>query len=153
MPRVRSQLAIQAPPELLARIKAAAATQRRTVTSLLLDWIEAGLASSGRKSKGAVGTDLADRVSQLEAQVAALCPQSGGPPSPERVSLEPQSGDAISTAQLAEQTKTNRASWNNWAAKAKPGDVRQHPDAGSWRLMGKVPAATGGPDRWLWEPA
>jgi predicted DNA-binding protein len=40
--RNRSQLAIQAPPELLERLRAAAAAQRRTVTGLVIEWIEAG---------------------------------------------------------------------------------------------------------------
>jgi hypothetical protein len=59
---------------------------------------------------------------------------------------------AVTTAELAERTGTNRAAWNNWAAKATAGDVRHHPDAGSWRLMGKAPAEVGGPAHWLWEP-
>ena len=62
-------------------------------------------------------------------------------------------GGAITTAELAERTGTNRAAWNNWAAKAAPGAVRHHPQAGSWRLVGKAAGPAGGPARWLWESA
>jgi hypothetical protein len=59
----------------------------------------------------------------------------------------------LTTVELAKQTGTNKGAWNNWASKASPGDIRHHPQAGSWRLVGKAPAASGGPERWLWEPA
>jgi hypothetical protein len=62
-------------------------------------------------------------------------------------------GQGLTTAELAIQTNTNKGAWNNWASKASPGDIRHHPQAGSWRLVGKAPAASGGPERWLWEPA
>lgn len=71
-------------------------------------------------------------------------------PSPEAPAT-PRSGDAITTAELAEQTETNRAGWNNWAKAERVGQVRHHRTAGSWRLIGKTPAPGGGPDRWLWE--
>ena len=44
--RVRTQLALQVTPDLLARVKAAAASQGRTVTSLALQWLEEGLAGT-----------------------------------------------------------------------------------------------------------
>jgi predicted transcriptional regulator len=186
MPRNRAgaQLAIQAPPELLERLRAAAAAQRRTVTALVLEAIEAAL-SGGLPAAAtpAACAELLQRVAALEAAVAQLqrpalpervssAPRTGdalaagqleiigtrqlrGPEpeaaSPERVEPIPLWGDAITTAELAEQTGTNRAAWNNWAAKAAPGDVRHHPEAGSWRLLGKAPAPGGGPERWLWE--
>lgn len=61
MPRVRSQLAIQAPPELLERVRAAAAARGQTVTHLLVGWIEAGL--SGEPSGG----DASGLAASLEA--------------------------------------------------------------------------------------
>jgi hypothetical protein len=182
MPRNRAQLAIQAPPELLERLRAAAATQRRTVTALVLEAIEAAL-SGGLPTAAApaAGAQLLERVAALEAAVAQLqrpaspervkaAPRSGdalgpgqleiigarhlrapGPAAPLRVESIPLSGDAITTAELSEQTGTNRAAWNTWAGKAAPGDVRHHSTAGSWRLVGKAPAPGGGPERWLWE--
>ena len=76
------------------------------------------------------------------------------PASPERVNPAPLSGDAVTTAELAQRTGSNRAGWNNWAAgPGRVGQVRHHRTAGSWRLIGKAPAPGGGPERWLWEPA
>jgi hypothetical protein len=72
--------------------------------------------------------------------------------SPKRTELPPLTG-AVTTAELAEQTGTNRAAWNNWAKPERIGQVRHHPQAGSWRLMGKAAPPNGGPERWLWEPA
>jgi hypothetical protein len=60
---------------------------------------------------------------------------------------------SLTTAELAIQTGTNKAAWNNWASKAAIGDIRHHPQAGSWRLLGKAAPANGGPERWMWEPA
>lgn len=59
----------------------------------------------------------------------------------------------LTTAELAIQTSTNKAAWNTWASKAAIGDTRHHPQAGSWRLLGKAAPASGGPERWMWEPA
>jgi hypothetical protein len=59
----------------------------------------------------------------------------------------------LTTAELAIQTGTNKGAWNTWASKAAIGDIRHHPQAGSWRLLGKAALASGGPPRWLWEQA
>lgn len=131
------------------------------------------------------GPDLLARVEALEAAVADLqrpaspervsaAPRSAQPVTPKRVPLgpgqleiigaahlqaEPPSPDPppgpITTVQLVERTGTSRTAWNTWATKAAPGDVRHHPQAGSWRLIGKgpPPGDLGGPARWLWEPA
>jgi hypothetical protein len=100
---------------------------------------------------------LAERVERLE-QARPASPERAKPSPPERVAPIPRLGDAappagaLATAELAEHTGTNKGAWNNWAVKATPGQVRHHPQAGSWRLLGKGPAPGGGPDRWLWEP-
>ena len=57
----------------------------------------------------------------------------------------------ITTPELAIQTGTSKGAWNTWASKATIGDIRHHPIAGSWRLLGKAALASGGPPRWLWE--
>jgi predicted transcriptional regulator len=217
MPRNRAgaQLAINAPPELLERLRAAAAARRQTVTAVVVEAIEAAL-SGGLQAAAApaAGAQLLERVAALEAAVAQLLPRTvavqvskeeqqprtvvvrhienpePGPPlpvspewvnpaprsgdalgpgqleiigarhlsppepeaaSPERVEPITRTGDALTTAELADQTGTSRGAWNNWAGKAAPGDVRHHPTAGSWRLVGKAPAPGGGPERWLWE--
>jgi protoporphyrinogen oxidase len=61
--------------------------------------------------------------------------------------------EGLTTAELAIQTSTNKGAWNTWASKATVGDTRHHPQAGSWRLLGKAALASGGPPRWLWEQA
>jgi hypothetical protein len=201
MPRNRAgaQLAINASPVLLERLRAAALARRQTVTAVVVEAIEAALSGAlPAAAAPAAGAQLLERVAALEAAVAQLqrpaspervkaAPRSGdalgaeplprveplrvplgpgqleiigarhlSPPepeaaSPERVEPITRTGDALTTAELAEQTGTNRGSWNNWAGKAAPGDVRHHPTAGSWRLVGKAPAPGGGPERWLWE--
>lgn len=161
--RKGAQLSFELPPELLERLRGHAEAQHRTVASLLRGWIEAGLAGalepSAKPSAALVG--LANRVEALEREVAQL--QAGAlrvprrervaPPSPDRVIPAPPAGDAITTAELADRTSTNPGGWNNWARTVTPGEVRHHPQAGSWRLVGKAPAPGGGPERWLWEPA
>lgn len=163
----RSQLAINCPAPLLQRLRAEAQRQEVTATALVLQWIEAGLdGESGRPSPSS-RPDLEARLDALEQRLDAMTasPIRGIPPSPKqaiRPSPKPvtlpspalgagRPDGAITTAELAERTGTNRAAWNNWAAKATAGDVRHHAEAGSWRLMGKAPAEVGGPARWLWE--
>lgn len=69
-----AQLAFELPPELLERLRAHAAAERRTVAALLRGWIEAGLAgafeASAEPTSALVG--LANRVESLERDVALL---------------------------------------------------------------------------------
>lgn len=168
MPRIRSQLAVELRPDLLARLRAEAAARRCTITRLLADWIEADM--PGQPAE--VTPSVLARIEALEREVADL--RGAALSSPDRVIAAPRSGDrslpdqqaqitrsgddlpvegAITTAELAQLTRTNRAAWNNWAAKAQQGDVREHPQAGRWRLAGRAAAAAGGPPRWLWQQA
>jgi predicted transcriptional regulator len=172
-----AQLSVELPPDLLARLRAHAAAADRPVAAVVRRWVEAGL--SGALEAGAAapagGSDLLARVEALERAIAALqqnrapripkpAPAAKGSDTtfeslpldldlgPTGPNPEPPAG-ALTTAELADRTGSNRAAWNNWASKAAPGDVRHHPEAGSWRLVGKAPAPGGGPDRWLWEQA
>jgi hypothetical protein len=181
MPRVRSQLAIQAPPELLIRVRDVAEARGRTITSVVLEWIEAGLAGEAAPSPAPAADDA--RVAALEAELVKLAARVTSlehTPRPRRAALgeivaapapaapQPALADdpvpvapvplvmkeeGITTAELAERTSTNRAGWNNWAARSAPGAVRQHETAGAWRLVGKVAPPAGGPERWIWKPA
>lgn len=94
MPRNRAgaQLAINAPPELLERLRAAAAARRQTVTTVVVEAIEAAL-SGGLQAAAApaAGAQLLERVAALEAAVAQL----QRPASPERVKAAPRSGEAL----------------------------------------------------------
>ena len=175
--RKGAQLSFELPPELLERLRAHALSERRTVAALLRGWIEAGLEGALEPSAALVG--LTNRLGALERDVAQLklgaikatrrqqrpgllpavkvSDSGGSPPDPpasaDQVIPAPPAGGAITTVELAERTGTSRPGWNNWAARATLGDVRDHPQAGSWRLAGKASASGGGPERWLWEKA
>ena len=99
MPRNRAgaQLAINASPVLLERLRAAALARRQTVTAVVVEAIEAAL-SGGRQAAAApaAGAQLLERVAALEAAVAQL----QRPASPERVKAAPRSGDALGPGQL-----------------------------------------------------
>ena len=165
--RKGAQLALELEPQLMQRLRARAAADGRPVAVLVRRWIEAGLGGAleqqATAAAPAAGPELLARVEALEAAVADLqrpaspervsaAPRSGEPVTPKRVIPDPPPG-AITTAELAELTGASRGAWNTWAAKATPGDVRHHPQAGSWRLVGKSALDTGGPARWMWEQA
>jgi hypothetical protein len=166
MPRVRSQLAIQASPELLDRVRAAATAQRRTVTSLVVEWIEAGLSGAPVVPGGpAAGSELKARVQALEAAVAQLqaaaVPRSerrlrpgpdaaAAPPEPAAVPLDPPAG-GVPTAELAVHIGMKRGSLNERLRRM--GGARVGLELDGWRCVGQAPAPGGGPLRWLWQPA
>lgn len=164
------QLNLKLPPEVAAHWSALARAEGLSVR----DWLIARVGPAAGPAPAA-GAELLERVAALEAGLAELraaarvgpAPRSAEllrvtpdqlrlipePASPERVNPAALPGDALTTAEVAERTGTNRAAWNNWAGGAgRVGTVRHHPTAGSWRLIGKGPAPGGGPDRWLWEP-
>ena len=161
--RKGAQLALELEPQLLERLRARAAADGRPVAALVRRWLEAGLSGALEQQAAPAGPDLLARVEALEAAVADLqrpaspervapAPRTDEPVTPNRVIPDPPTG-AITTAELAMLTGANRGSWNTWATKAAPGDVRHHPQAGSWRLVGKSALDTGGPARWMWEQA
>ena len=151
----RSQLAINCPAPLLERLRAEAQRQQTSATSLVLGWLEAGLDGHLEAPR----SHLEQRLEAVEQRLDALerfpkaSPKRGPAIPPTGEPVIPQAGDAITTAELAEQTGTNKGAWNTWATKASPGDIRHHAQAGSWRLLGKTAPASGGPPRWLWEQA
>ncbi|MDA0216393.1 MAG: hypothetical protein O3B32_04780 [Cyanobacteria bacterium] len=165
--RKGAQLNLEVEPQLLERLRARAAADGRPLAALVRRWLEAGLSGALEQPAAPAGPDLADlaaRVGWLEAELAQLrnatpkrvapAPRTDEPVTPNRVIPDPPTG-AITTAELAELTGASRGAWNTWATKATPGDVRHHPQAGSWRLVGKglPPGDLGGPHRWLWEQA
>jgi len=155
---------------LLAKRLREAATARHTTTgALVAQAIEALLAGnsaspapppSALAALEARGALLEHRVAKLEAMAKGTVRNdlvkskegAGGEKSPPAPSA-PVAVKGLTTAELAIQTSTNKAAWNNWASKASPGDIRHHPQAGDWCLLGKAALASGGPPRWTWEPA
>lgn len=156
--RIRHQLAIQCPPDLLERLRAVAAGQRRTVTSLALEWLEAGLAGRLGGADGGPGADqLVARIEALEAAVAALqrtprpSPSRGSAPAPlpaERLAEAPD--QAITTAELADLLQIRRGTLNARVRRGGGPAVGQVIEG--WSCIGVVRPPMGGPDRALWEP-
>ena len=151
MPRIRSQLAIQLPPELLAELRALAAAQDRTVTALVLGWIRAGVATAD-------GPD--PRLAALEARVTALearpmgsplppaAPLSAPPVAPPAAVIQMEGGQ-LTTAQLAAHLGIKRGTINARLHRRK-GDEIGAIESG-WRCVGRVASAQGGPLQWAWE--
>ena len=117
-----------------------------------IELLLAGATPEAHQPLAADSSALAVQLAALEQRVAMLEQQARpAPKAPaQQITIEAPLG-AITTAELADRTGTNKGAWNNWAAKASPGQVRHHSQAGSWRLVGKGPGPNGGPDRWLWE--
>jgi hypothetical protein len=158
MPRVRSQLALQLAPELIARVKAEAAVRGQTITTLVAGWLEQGL--SAPPGPAADGGELLARIDAMEARLAALekRPAPSRPrvaPSPMPVALDPAPlpppAGAITTAQLAARLGMKRGSLNERIRRA--GGARVGLVMAGWRCVGQSPGVSGGPARWLWEPA
>ncbi len=111
------------------------------------------------RSPERVAPSIARTGGGLSPDQGSLIPLPGELPSPELGTPIPPAGElpslagGITTVELVERTGTNRAAWNNWASPDRIGQVRHHPQAGPWRLLGKGPGPNGGPDRWLWAPA
>jgi hypothetical protein len=138
MPRNRAgaQLAIQAPPELLERLRAAAAAQRRTVTGLVIEWIEAGLSGAlPAAGAGPAGAELLERVAALEVGLADLqrraaspervnrAPRSAEPVEPLRVPLGPGQLEILGAGHLHPPVEAEAASPDRVETIAAPGDA------------------------------
>ena len=151
---------------LAKRLRQAATARHTTIGALVAQAIEALLAGNS-----ASPAPPPSALAALEARVAKLEAMSNShnmrvknidenqadninlKNKPDNIRVKNTDEQGLTTAELAIQTGTNKGAWNNWASKASPGDIRRHPQAGSWRLLGKTAPASGGPPRWMWEPA
>ena len=143
---LEQQSGAPAGPDLLARVEALEAA----VADLQRPASPERVSAAPRAAQPVTPKRVPLGPGQLEIIGAAHL--QAGPPSPDLEIPDPPPGP-ITTAELAMLTGANRGSWNTWAIKAAPGDVRHHPQAGSWRLIGKAALDTGGPARWMWEQA
>ena len=149
----KAQFNVRLDPALAAKLRREAQRRQQTPGILVAEAIEL-LLSGNSPAPGPAPQGLAEALAALQQRVAKLerSAPAQAPPPPAQLPIELPAG-AITTAELAERTGTNRAAWNNWANKAAPGQVRHHPEAGSWRLVGKGAGPNGGPERWRGEPA
>ena len=148
----RTQLAINIPAPLLERLRSAAAERGVTYSSLVLQWIEAGLGADLDASR----SDLAARLDAVERRLDAL------PASPTRVipalrpaELVPPPGTflgagPITTAELAELLSMRRGTLN--ARISRAGGAAVGLELNGWRCVALVVPPRGGPARALWQP-
>ena len=156
------QLNVRVDAALATRLKAEAKKRHAKPGALVAQALEHFLANAG-VTAAPLGTasnewreplaKLAKRVEALEAMGAPAAPPSPSAPPSTAPSKPVAASGAITTAELATTTGTNRAAWNNWASGDRIGKVRSHPTAGDWKLVGKASGDAGGPARWLWELA
>ena len=166
----RTQLAINCPAPLLERLRAAAAAQGTTVTSLVLAWVEAGLdagldapRSGLDPSRPAPRPDLDQRLDAVERRLDALeapapasrvsLPAQPGEPLPERRLTVAEAAALLTTPELAKALGLgSHSALTNWIAREakKNGSAvgsiyRRH----RLRGMGLLPG--GQRPGWLWE--
>ena len=164
------QINLRIEQELLKQIKAEAKQRGLSLNLLAASAFEKFLAGGGAAEQSAPKqAELAEILQRLEVLERKLAkqeqqqahhlphgpaPAAVKPPAEANPAPPPQLGDgAISTADLATATGTNRAGWNNWARDKSPGAIRKMKgDVGHWRYLGKFPSELGGPDRGMWEP-
>ena len=163
-----AQINLRIDQALLAQMKAEARQRGLSLNSLAASAFErflAGQASAEASSNKLEGLEeVMKRLEVLEQKVAkqsqqahhfphapAPAVQAERKPAPAAKPAPVLTNGQLSSAELAIATTTSRAGWNNWASEQRVGQVRSHATAGQWKLMGKAPAPSGGPDRWMWE--
>jgi hypothetical protein len=153
----RTQLAINIPAPLLERLRSAAAERGVTYSSLVLQWIEAGLGADLDASR----SDLAARLDAVERRLDAL------PASPTRVKPAPRPAELISslqlqrgalpegsvgpitTAELAELLAMRRGTLN--ARISRAGGPVVGLELNGWCCVALEVPPRGGPARALWQ--
>ena len=162
----RSQLSINCPAPLLERLKAAAAERGATVTTLVLDWVEAGLDAGLDASRSVPRSDLDQRLDAVERRLDAL--EAPAPPKPNPVSLAVQSGEPLPQRRLtpaeaagllttpevgAALDLASDSALTNWIAReAKKNGSAVGSIYKGHRLRGKGLLPGGQKPGWLWEP-
>ena len=150
----RTQLAINIPAPLLERLRAAAAERGVTYSSLVLQWIEAGLGAD----LDAPRSDLAARLDAVERRLDALpasptrvkpAPRPAELVAPKRVAPPALGRDPITTAELAELLAMRRGTLNARISRAGGPVVGQ--ELNGWCCVALEVPSRGGPARALWQ--
>ena len=146
----RTQLAINIPAPLLERLRAAAAERGVTYSSLVLQWIEAGLGADLDASR----SDLAARLDAVERRLDALRPDPAVaklPATPKQVAPPGTflGADPIATADLAGLLGISRGALN--ARIGRAGGPAVGLELNGWRCVALEVPSRGGPARALWE--
>ena len=139
------QLNLKIPPAVLDHWRAQAKAQGM---NSVRDWL---IAELGPAAEPRAGSDLADRVTRLEAEVARLMT-----PSPSRVAPIPHTGDAVPADGIETAVLANRLGIKNGALHARMarrGGARVGLVIDGWRCVAIRPPASGGPPRAVWVPA
>jgi len=144
----------------MERLKAAAAERGATITTLVLAWVEAGLDAGLDASRPVPRSGLDQRLDAVERRLDALeapappkpaSPRQGTAASPEKAKPPSIPGDAITTAELAEERLgLNRRTFNERLRRG--GGARAGLVVEGWRCVGQSAPPAGGPLRWMWEP-
>ena len=147
----RTQLAINIPAPLLERLRAAAAERGVTYSSLVLQWIEAGLGAD----LDAPRSDLAARLDAVERRLDALRPDPAVaklPVTPKQVAPPGTflGAGPIATAELAGLLSIRRGTLN--ARIGRAGGAAVGLELNGWRCVALEVPSRGGPARALWEP-
>ena len=146
----RTQLAINIPAPLLERLRAAAAERGVTYSSLVLQWIEAGLGADLDASR----SDLAARLDAVERRLDALRPDQAVaklPVTPKQVAPPGTflGAGPITTAELAELLAMRRGTLNARISRAGGPVVGQ--ELNGWCCVALEVPSRGGPARALWQ--
>jgi hypothetical protein len=139
------QLNLKVPPAVLEHWRAQAKAQGMSSVRDRL------VSIAGPAAEPGAGSDLADRVTRLEAELARLMA-----PPPKRLAPIPQTGDAVPADGIETAVLANRLGIKNGALHARMarrGGARACLVIDGWRCVAIRPPASGGPPRAVWVPA
>jgi hypothetical protein len=94
---------------------------------------------------------LEGRLKTPLSRPASPPPAAVPSPPPAKPLPIPQSGDALTTAQVADKLGMKRGSFNERIRRAGGAVVGLEMEG--WRIVGQSKPPQGGPPQWLWEPA
>ncbi len=157
MPTV--QLNVRVEEGLAVALKAEAKRRHAMPGALVAQAIEQFLANDGRPLGNATEQlggqwqkEVEQRLAALEAKAKAAPAAAPPPPAPKNPPAAaptiPQTGDALTSAELAATLGLKRHAFNERVRRA--GGAREGAVMEGWRCVGQTRPANGGPLQWLW---